>query len=99
MVEARKVGRLSRALDLGSLVLILVGGALYVRAYLGMQQIRNRGERTFVRGTTEVFSEMKEYGRLRRLSNVALGLAAVGLIVGLSAAAHAHMIARRTQPD
>jgi hypothetical protein len=94
-VNGQKVGRLSRALDLASLVLILIGGVLYVRAFLGMQQIRKRGLTEFVRGSTEVYESINEHARLSRISTIGLVIAGAGLFVGLSAAAHARIIAGR----
>ena len=93
----RPVGRLSRAIDLASLALILVGAALYVRAYLGMEAVRTTPETPFVRGTMEAFALFNQYLRLKRLSYVGLALVGVGLAVGLSAAVHARKISRHSQ--
>lgn len=90
------VGPLSRAIDLASLLLILAGAALYLRAYIGMEEIRTSPEVPFARGTVEAFELSKRHVRLKQLSYVGLGLVGAGLVVGLSAAAHAHKI-RRSQ--
>ena len=89
------VARRSRLIDLASLLLILGGFVLYVRAYLGMERIRTSGDIPFVRGTMEVYELTNRYVRLQRLSYLALGLVGVGIAVGLSAAAHHHKIRRR----
>ena len=91
----RPVGRLSRAIDLASLVLILGGAALYLRAYFGMEAVRTTPESPFVRGTMEAFALMNQYLRLKRLSYVGLALVGIGLAVGLSAAVHARKISRQ----
>lgn len=83
-------------IDLASLILILAGGGLYVAAYAGMQDLRNRPHAEFVRGSTEAFSGLTQYTRLHRLSIAGLSLAALGIVVGVSAAVHARQIARRT---
>ncbi len=82
-------------IDMASLILILAGGALYVAAYVGMRDLRNRPHTEFVRGNTEAFSSLTQYIRLHRLSIAGLALAALGIIVGVSAAVHARQIARR----
>jgi hypothetical protein len=88
------VARRSRLIDVVSLLLILGGFALYVRAYLGMERIRTSPDVPFVRGTMEVYALTNAYWRLQKLSYVALGLVGVGIAVGLSAAAHHHKIRR-----
>ena len=91
----RAVGRLSRAIDLVSLVLILGGAAVYLRAYLGLEEVRTSTDAPFVSGTMEAFALTNQYLRNKRLSYVGLVLVGVGIAVGLSAAAHAHKISRR----
>ncbi len=94
-MTVRRVGRFGRALDAASLGLILVGGLVYLRSYLGMRQIRDRVPTEFVRGQTVLFGGIAEYARLEWWAKVGLTLAGAGIVVGLSAAAHAHIIARR----
>lgn len=89
------VGRISRAIDLASLVLILGGAVVFVAAYFGMQTVSESPETPFVPGTIEAYALTNEYLRLRRLSYIGLALIGAGIAVGLSAAAHAHKIAKR----
>jgi hypothetical protein len=96
---SQPVGRLSRRIDAASLLLILAGAALFLHAYLGMEAVRNTADAPFVRGTMEAFALTNRYLRLKRQSYLALGLVGAGIMVGLSAAAHAHKIARRAMPD
>jgi hypothetical protein len=76
-------------MDIVSLVLIVGGGALYLRSYLGMQAIRNRGLTEFVRGESVIFGATNEHARLDRLAKVGLIVAVGGVLVGVSAAAYA----------
>lgn len=94
-MSRRAVGRLSRAIDIASLTLIIAGGALFLRAYLGMEEIRTTPEVPFVRGTMEVFELTNRHYRFKWLSYVGLGLVGAGVVVGLSAAVHARKIAMR----
>jgi len=98
-VKARAVSRASRRIDLASLLLILVGAALFGRAYFGMEAVKNTIDVPFVRGTMEVYALTNQYLRLQRLSYFGLGLVGAGIVVGLSAAVHAHKIARREPAD
>lgn len=91
---------MSRALDVASLVLLLLGGFLYIRAYVGMQELRVSAEAaTFVPGGTEVFASLKQFARLRTLSYFGLALAAAGISMGVYAALHARAIRRRESAD
>lgn len=83
------VSRAARALDIASLVLIIAGGALYLRSYFGMEQLRQRRPAEFVRGETVLWGGLYEHARLNRMANVGLAVSGVGVIVGLSAAAYA----------
>jgi hypothetical protein len=85
-----KVGRASRMLDAGSLILVAAGGLLYLNAYFGMQELRNRPHTDFVRGETVAFERLAAHARLLRTSRIGLGIAALGVLVGVSAAIHAH---------
>jgi hypothetical protein len=90
-----QVGRLSRAIDVASLALILAGTGLFVLAYLGMIEVRDAPQIPFARGTMEAFELTNKYLRFKRWSYVGLGLVGAGIVVGLSAAVHAYKIARR----
>ena len=91
----RRVGRLSRAIDLASLLLIVVGAGLYLRAYAGMKEVSQSQNTPFVRGTMEAYALTNQYLRFRRFSYLGLVLVGAGIAVGLSAAVHAHKIAVR----
>ncbi|MEX2152751.1 MAG: hypothetical protein WD825_05380 [Gemmatimonadaceae bacterium] len=91
----RTVGRVSRAIDLVSLLLLLGGAVLFVAAYFGMQTVSKSPDTPFVPGTVEAYALTNEYLRLQRLSYFALGLIGLGIATGLSAAVHAHKIAKR----
>ena len=84
----RPVTRLGRILDIVSLIVILAGGALFARAFLGMKTLRDQRETEFVAGTTEAYAALNQYYRLQRLSYLGAGLAALGIGIGLSAAWH-----------
>jgi hypothetical protein len=93
----RRVGvaRSSRMLDLASLALVCGGGLIYLFAYLRMDELRTRPYQEFVPAETELFARTREHSRLTRISYVGLALGGAGVIVALSAAAHARIIARR----
>jgi hypothetical protein len=93
----RPVGRLSRAIDLLSLVLVVAGAALYLRAYFGMEAVRTTPDTPFVRGTMEAFALLNQHLRFKRLSWLGLALVGAGILVGLSAAIHARKISQRTE--
>jgi hypothetical protein len=93
------VGRLSRRIDAASLLLILAGSTLFLNAYLGMEEVKNTVDKPFERGTMEAFALTNRYLLLKKRSYIAIGLVGAGIVVGLSAAAHAHKIARRGTPD
>jgi hypothetical protein len=96
-VKRAEIKRSSRLLDLGSLILICAGGVLYLVAYLGMENLRTRPYEEFVPFKTEAFARTREYTRLTRTSRLGLALSGVGVLVALSAAAHAHIIGRRKE--
>jgi len=85
---------MSRAIDLVSLLLISAGAVLFVAAYFGMQSVSKSPDTPFVPGTVEAYALTNEYLRLQRLSYFGLGLVGLGLATGLSAAVHAHKIAK-----
>jgi len=82
-------------IDLASLLLVCVGGVVYLVAYFGMEELRRRPHEEFVPAETVFFGRTRELTRLTRVSYVGLGLCGVGVLVALSAAAHAHIIARK----
>ena len=84
-------------IDAASLLLVGVGGLLYVLAYLGMEDLRTRPYKEFVPAETELFERTREHARLTRTSFIGLGLCGAGVVVALSAAAHAHIIGRRKE--
>ncbi|HYC51118.1 MAG TPA: hypothetical protein VEB19_08430 [Gemmatimonadaceae bacterium] len=90
-------GFTSRLIDLLSVVLVLAGGAVYLNSYLGMQELRSRPHEEFVRGETVAFGRTAEHAKLTRISHIGLGIVALGILVGLSAAAHARQIEKRRQ--
>jgi hypothetical protein len=96
-VTRPRVPRSSRIIDLLSLVLVSAGGLLYVFAYLGMDDLRSRPHTEFVPHETELFERTREHARLTRTSRIGLGLCVAGVVVALSAAAHAHIIGRRSE--
>ena len=90
-------GRTSRLIDAASMVLVGVGGWLFLSAFFGMRELRNRPPDDFVRGQTVAFARTAEHARLTRTSRIGLGVVGFGMLVGLSAAMHARQIARRNQ--
>lgn len=82
----RPVTRLGRQLDIVSLLLVAAGALLFLQAFVGMKQLRDQRETEFVAGSTEAFAALNRYYRLQRLSYLGVGLAVVGVGVGLSAA-------------
>lgn len=84
----RPVSRLGRKLDVVSLILIVLGASLFLLAFVGMKELRDRRETEFVPGTTEAYAALNRYYRLQRLSYLGLGLAVTGIGVALSAAWH-----------
>jgi hypothetical protein len=89
-----KVGRLSRALDAGSLLLVIAGGALYMRAYVGMHQLKSLPDVPFARDQVIAFAALTEFARLHRYSTIGLIVASAGVALGVWAAAHAHRLRR-----
>ena len=84
----RPVSRLGRKLDVVSLILLVLGVLIFVQAFFGMKELRDRRETAFVAGTTEAYAGLNRYYRLQRLSYLGIGLALVGVGVALSAAWH-----------
>ena len=84
-------------IDVASLILICAGGLLYLATFVRMENLRTRPHQDFVPFQSELWGRTREHARLTRLSNVGLGLAGAGILVGLSAAAHAYIIARRKE--
>lgn len=95
------VGRSSRILDVVSLGLLLTGGLLFLSAFAGLESLRKRPYTEFVPSQTELFERTREHARLSRTSYVGLAICGAGIVAALSAAVHAHIIARRKEdvPD
>ena len=91
------VGRSSRIIDVASLVLVCLGGLLYLFAYVRMEALRTRPHEEFIPFVTEAWARTREHARLTRTSQIGLALCGASVIVGLSAAAHAYIIARRKE--
>lgn len=90
-----QVKRSSRIIDVASLVLICAGGLVYLFAYARMENLRTRPHEEFVPFQTEAWARTREHARLTQTSRVGLVLSGAGVLIGLSAAAHAYIIARR----
>lgn len=96
-MRASGVARSSRIIDVASLILVAVGGVLYWIAYLGMEDLRVRPYEEFVPQQTELYARTREHARLTRMSHIGLAVCAAGVVVALSAAAHARIISERTE--
>lgn len=81
------VPRVARLMDLAGLLLLLAGGGLYLRAYLGLRALQHvhpaPGERPF--------SAMRRFDQLWTLSRAGLGLIVAGVVVMVAAT----LVARR----
>lgn len=84
----KPVTRLGRKLDIVSLIFVAVGAVLFVLAFLGMAELRDRRGTEFVRGTVEAYAALNRYYRLQTLSRLGMGIAGLGVLIGLSAAWH-----------
>ena len=84
----RPVTRLGRKLDIVSLIIVAFGAAIFVLACLGMAELRVQRETAFMRGQMEAYAALNRYFRLQKLSYLGMGLAVLGIGVGLSAAWH-----------
>lgn len=93
-MKRAEVKRSSRLLDLASLALICIGAVVFLFAYVRMENLRTRPHEEFVPFQTEYFGRTREHARLARTSRVGLFLCGAGVVIGLSAAAHAYIIAR-----
>jgi hypothetical protein len=87
-VTRRPVTRLGRKLDIVSLIFVAVGATLFVLAFLGMAELRDLRDTGFVRGTAEAYAALNRYYRLQTLSRLGMGMAGLGVVIGLSAAWH-----------
>lgn len=92
---SHRPGLTSRLIDIASLALVLGGAWLYLSAFAGMRELRNRPHEGFVRGESVAWGRLAEHQQLTRTSRIALGIIGLGVVVGLSAAAHARQIAKR----
>lgn len=82
-------------IDVASLFLLLAGGAIWGFAWFGLEDLRTRPHEEFVPHRTVAFARTVEHARLTRISVLGLSVAGLGVIVGVSAAAHAQVLARR----
>lgn len=82
-------------IDLASLLLLVAGGVIWAFAWFGLDDLRRRPHEEFVPGETVAFARTAEHARLTRISTLGLSMAGLGVIVGVSAAAHAQALARR----
>lgn len=94
-MKRSEVGRASRIIDVASLALLAAGGLLYLGAFVRMENLRTRPHEEFVPFQTEAWARTREHARLTRMSQIGLVVAGVGMVVGLSAAGHAYIIAGR----
>ena len=91
------VQRSSRMIDAASLLLLAAGGVIWAFAWFGLDDLRRRPYEEFVPGQTVAFARTAEHARLTRISALGLSVAGLGVIVGVSAAAHAQALARRAR--
>jgi uridylate kinase len=78
------VPRIGRVMDLAAAALIVVGGGLYVRAYIGLEALRVRPIAEFNVGMQ--INRLAEFHALERLYFGGLAIAVVGIGVAVSAA-------------
>jgi hypothetical protein len=83
-------------MDLAAAILILAGGALYFRAYVGLEAMRARPVAEYYTGM--YINRLAEYHALERLSFGGLTVAILGIGVAVSAAIVAKR-ARRLATD
>jgi hypothetical protein len=83
------VPRIGRVMDVAAAALILAGGALYARAYLGLEALRARPLAEYAAGMQ--IGRLAEFHALERLSIGGLLVAVSGIGVGIAAA----VVARR----
>lgn len=93
------VQRSSRLIDLASVLLLAAGGIIWAFAWSGLEELRRRPPEEFVPGRTVAFARTAEHARLARISTLGLSVAGLGVIVGVSAAAHAQVLARRGRSE
>ena len=86
----RNIPPLARQLDLGGIVLLLVGAACYLRAYVGMMGLRNG-----VTHGSERFAGLREFDGYWQLSRIGIGIGALAIVVMIAGAVVAWR-ARRT---
>lgn len=82
-------------IDVASILLLLAGGAIWGFAWFGLEDLRMRPHEEFVPHRTVAFARTAEHAKLTRISVLGLSVAGLGMIVGVSAAAHAQRLARR----
>lgn len=86
------VPRIGRVLDLAAVALIVVGGALYARAYIGLEALRARPLAEYTMGME--IGRLAEFHGLQRLSLAGLVISTLGVGVGIAAALVAYRLRR-----
>ena len=77
----RNVPPLARRLDLGGIVLLLAGAACYLRAWVGMMELRDGVAPGSAQG-----AGIREFDGYWQLSRIGLGIGAVAILVMIAGA-------------
>lgn len=88
------VPRIGRALDLVAAALVIIGGAMYARSYVGLEALRARPLQEYRAGIE--ITRLAEFHALERLSLAGMLAAAAGIGVAVSAAVVARRHARQS---
>ena len=92
--KPRDVPRLASLIDLAGMAFLVVGGGLYLRAYMGMSALRaNDGGVT----SKARFAGLTEYDRLYQLSRLGLWVAAIAVPILIAGAVMTWRARRATQ--
>lgn len=73
----RNIPRLAKFIDLGGVILLVIGIACYGRAYVGLEALRANG----IAPGGEQFANLLEYERLEQVSQLGLGIAGFAILV------------------